>query len=78
MGSMVSRFISVVVITLDFDYVITFQQPRFEPGMDLFLHSRIPRRVARQVSHWDNSINYTDIGLEKYSTRPLDEKVCSS
>ena len=29
------RFISVVVITLDFDCMITFQQPRFEPGMDL-------------------------------------------
>ena len=24
-----------MVITLDFDCVITFQQPRFEPGMDL-------------------------------------------
>ena len=26
-----------MVITLDFDYMITFQQPRFEPGMDLIL-----------------------------------------
>ena len=34
-----NRFISVVVITLDFDYMITFQQPRFEPGMDLLFHS---------------------------------------
>lgn len=25
-----------MVITLDFDQMITFQQPRFEPGMDLF------------------------------------------
>ena len=36
MASFASWFISVVVITLDFDYVITFQQPLFEPGMDLF------------------------------------------
>ena len=35
MASVVNRFISVVVITLDFDRGITFQQPRFEPGMDL-------------------------------------------
>jgi len=39
MASAVSWFISVVVITLDFDYALTFQQPRFEPGMDLFFHS---------------------------------------
>ena len=38
------RFISVVVITLDFDQ-ITFQQPRFEPGMDLFLSS-VDRLIA--------------------------------
>jgi hypothetical protein len=40
-ASVFKRFISVVVITLDFDYRITFQQPRFEPGMDLsFLRLR--------------------------------------
>ena len=44
MAALSSWFISVVVITLDFDYMIIFQQPRFEPGMDLFLHSRTLRR----------------------------------
>ena len=40
-ASVFKWFISVVVITLDFDYMITFQQPRFEPGMDLsFLRFR--------------------------------------
>ena len=39
MAALSSWFISVVVITLDFDRTITFQQPRFEPGMDLLFHS---------------------------------------
>ena len=39
MAALSSWFISVVVITLDFDFTIAFQQPRFEPGMDLIFHS---------------------------------------
>jgi hypothetical protein len=74
-ASVFKRFISVVVITLDFDYGITFQQPRFEPGMDLSFLCLLPGSFAGQTLHWRDTADHTNATVGTYETTVRDQSL---